>query len=240
MLIGTILSLILMGTGLNGGIMTQPKWITDIQLQASNLAPIASEVDSLMSNRGYAPAGEFLTNIAGQESLYGHPSVYNPKKMSSLGITQIDAGTYQDIIGEISRMQRDYPKAEKGYGADAEFINKYMRSKGKGYEDFDIGNLATVGWRPLPVAGEGPKGEYFYSEMSKHASNPMANLLLTRMLLSMDKKTPIPQTDEEQAKYWKKKYNTYLGKGTPEEFLEKIKTYRPVESTMNNHNKVKF
>ena len=205
--------------------MTQPKWITDILLQKANLAPVVSEADSLLSNRGYAPAGEFLTNIAGQETLYGHSSVYDPTRPHSMGITQIDPVRYQDIVCQIQHMKENYPKAKAGYGADADFINKYMTEKG--YENFDIANLATI-----------KDGKY--DKMSPYASDPMVNLLVTRMLLSMDKKNPIPGTSEEQANYWKKHWNTYAegAAGKPEEFLDKISTYRPVDSTMDGYNKV--
>lgn len=36
---------------------------------------------------------------------------------------------------------------------------------------------------------------------------------------------PIPKTLEGRAKYWKKYYNTYLGKGTPEHYIKMTKRY---------------
>jgi hypothetical protein len=223
-----------MVSGLKGEIMAEPKWITDIQLQAANLAPIASEVDSLMSQRGYAPAGEFLTNIAGQESLYGHSSMYDPSQTHSMGITQIDPIRYQDMLNQIGMMDAKYPKATRGYGADARYVNEYMQSKGEGYEDFDISKLATI---------EDGK----YTSMSQHASNPLVNLLLTRMLLSMDKDNPIPGTSQEQANYWDTAWNKNPEKGFPKEFLEKIDLYRAkpakpvneVDATMDNYLKTR-
>lgn len=38
-------------------------------------------------------------------------------------------------------------------------------------------------------------------------------------------KEPIPSTVEEQALYWKVHYNTHLGKGTVEEFIENYNKY---------------
>lgn len=38
-------------------------------------------------------------------------------------------------------------------------------------------------------------------------------------------KEAIPETMEQQAEYWKKYYNTPLGKGTVEEFIKKGKAY---------------
>lgn len=35
-------------------------------------------------------------------------------------------------------------------------------------------------------------------------------------------KEPIPESVEDQAKYWKKYYNTYLGKGTEQLYINKV------------------
>lgn len=54
--------------------------------------------------------------------------------------------------------------------------------------------------------------------------NPYLSLIFTR-LLYRPVTDPIPLTIEERAEYWKEFYNTKLGKGTPEHYLEMNKNY---------------
>lgn len=54
--------------------------------------------------------------------------------------------------------------------------------------------------------------------------NQFLALLFTRLLYWL-KGDPIPATIEERAKYWKLHYNTVLGKGTPEHYLEMNKKF---------------
>ena len=54
--------------------------------------------------------------------------------------------------------------------------------------------------------------------------NQFLALLFTRMLYWL-KSDPIPETIEERAAYWKLHYNTKLGKGTIEHYLEMNKIY---------------
>mgnify|MGYP000582534395 CR=1 FL=1 len=54
--------------------------------------------------------------------------------------------------------------------------------------------------------------------------NQFLALLFTRMLYWL-KGDPIPETIEERAAYWKLHYNTKLGKGTIEHYLEMNKIY---------------
>lgn len=54
--------------------------------------------------------------------------------------------------------------------------------------------------------------------------NPYLSLLFTRLFYRL-RPEAIPETIEERAKYWKKVYNTKLGKGTPEHYLEINKKY---------------
>ena len=49
--------------------------------------------------------------------------------------------------------------------------------------------------------------------------NTFLSLLFCR-LYYMAVQEPIPSTIEDRAKYWKKYYNSYLGKGTPEHYLK--------------------
>ena len=54
--------------------------------------------------------------------------------------------------------------------------------------------------------------------------NQFLALLFTRMLYWL-KGDPIPESIEERAAYWKLHYNTKLGKGTIEHYLEMNKIY---------------
>lgn len=52
--------------------------------------------------------------------------------------------------------------------------------------------------------------------------NPLLGMIWARMRY-MAVKQPIPKTLEERAAYWKKWYNSVEGKGTPEEYLDRVK-----------------
>ena len=52
--------------------------------------------------------------------------------------------------------------------------------------------------------------------------NPFLSLLFTRIYYLLIRES-IPQTEEKRAKYWKKYYNSYLGKGTIAHYLDSIK-----------------
>ena len=54
--------------------------------------------------------------------------------------------------------------------------------------------------------------------------NPFLSLLFTRLHYWL-KGDPIPKTIEERAAYWKLHYNTKLGKGTVEHYLEMNRVY---------------
>lgn len=55
--------------------------------------------------------------------------------------------------------------------------------------------------------------------------NDFLALLFTRLFYRL-KGDPIPKTIEERAAYWKLHYNTRLGKGTPEHYLDMNRRYR--------------
>jgi hypothetical protein len=208
-----------------------PAWQQAGITSAKNLQPIVDEADSLMQTLGYSPAADFMLDIAGQETIYGQL----PQHMGSLGITQVDAITYNDLVNDINKMNIDFPTAQKGKGAHAKKINEYIRSKGDYYKDFDITKLATM--------KTDADGNVVYSDKSKYHNDPLANFMLTRMVLSRDKKNKIPTSTKEKARVWKEFWNTKAGKGDPQEFIDKINLYRgdsvsPVDSTVDKHNKV--
>jgi len=211
--IKTILYLILMVTGLKGEIMTNESY-ADIQLRAANLAPYASEMDSVYHSLFKSgPAGDFITNIMGQETHYGSPiSGYDPTNMYSMGLTQVDPVRYQDLLDDYTKL--DVYKDRIGR------VNQYMQSK-PGYEDWDMTKLATI------TDGK-------YSNMSKYASDPLSNMMLTRMLLMKDP-NPIPQDIVGQAGVWKNIWNTLSGTGNITEFTDKYNKFRTVDATMQKN-----
>ena len=187
----------------------------NIQLAAANLAPVASEVDSVyhsIFNSG--PAGEFITNISGQETHYGHS--FNPNATHSMGITQIDPIRYQDLLTDYNYID---PRTGKrgAYYDRINKINAYMQSK-PGYQDWDMTKLATI---------EDGK----YANMSKYASDPLSNYMTTRMMLMKDPRA-IPDNIVGQAGLWKQIWNTLSGAGNMTQFADKFNKFRPVESTM--------
>ena len=55
-------------------------------------------------------------------------------------------------------------------------------------------------------------------------SDDKTNLVFARLYLMM-RPDPIPRTPQDRAKYWKKYYNTVLGKGTPQKYLDRLTDY---------------
>ena len=80
-----------------------------------------------------------------------------------------------------------------------------MRLKKKIYEDLKV-DIHLIDWDDLRY-------------------NSFLALLFTRLFYLL-KGDPIPKTIEERAAYWKLHYNTRLGKGTVEHYLEMNRKYR--------------
>ena len=85
--------------------------------------------------------------------------------------------------------------------------NRCIKLKDKIYKELKI-DISLVEWNDLRY-------------------NQFLALLFTRLLYWL-KGDPIPQTIEERAKYWKQHYNTPLGKGTVEHYLEMNRKYKAV------------
>ena len=82
--------------------------------------------------------------------------------------------------------------------------DRCMRLQPKILKELNV-DISTVKWEDL-------KMNSFYA------------LLFTRLLYWL-KGEPIPQTIEERASYWKRHYNTVLGKCTVEHYLEMNRNY---------------
>jgi len=218
----------------------------DIQLLAANLAFPAKETDALFKTMGYGAAGDFLTNVMGQESTYGYQ--YKPEATHTMTQAQIDPVRYWELLNDM--------KQHPGWASRGKTVNDYMQSK-PGYEDWDISNMAQVdatpkdGFQVNAPGGIGPYGDwrinaddfdfnYVPGSISPHTADPITAFMLSRLMLTKDKK-PIPVGPEEQASRWDSFWNRNPAPGTgQEEFLNKLNTFRPVEATMNNYNKTKF
>lgn len=59
--------------------------------------------------------------------------------------------------------------------------------------------------------------------------NPFLSLLFCR-LYYLAVRSPNPTTLDGRAKYWKKYYNSYLGKGTPEHYIKMVSKYLDIEN----------
>lgn len=204
----------------------------NIQLQAANLAAVASEMDSVYQSLFQSgPAGEYITNIMGQETHYGQG--YNEDDLTSFGLTRIDPIRYKDLLADYNEELYN-PETKKYYKSAYHHrinkINKYMQSK-PGYEDWDMTKLATM---------EDGK----YTSHSKYAKDELSNYMLTRMMLMKDPRA-IPEDIVGQAGLWKHGWNTLSGKGDITEFTDKYNKFRKnsnpvpiideVEETMNNY-----
>lgn len=212
-----------------------------IQLAAANLAPHAAETDELFKTMGFGSAGDFLTNIMGQESHYGYS--YNPEATHTMTQAQIDPIRYHELLSDIEQ----YP----GWANKANIINKYMQSK-PGYEDWDISNMAQLDVQPKSVSPYAPgtmHGPYALNEqnfdfnyvpgsISPHTADPTTAFMLSRLMLTKDKQD-IPVSPEAQAAKWNSFWNRNPNAGDDAEFLQKLNQFRPVDSMMNNYNQVK-
>ena len=202
--------------------------------------------DSLFTGAGYGSAGEFLTNLAGQETLYGTlPSHMTDEGVPiSMGAFQVDPIRYKDFL----------TASEGGAGKDRlNMINQFMRNRGYG-EDFNLAEMATLN---EGVDAEGNK-TYAYSNVNQQlARDPLASTMLTRTLLASDPNAlptelynvnpvtgqrekdagnlllekygswgDVPDEMLGQSGYWKKNWNTDAGAGKTAQFEEKFETYR--------------
>ena len=176
-----------------------------IRDKAKRLEPYGEEMDTFFAGlgQGYSPAADFITNIMGQETIYGH--LLNTNNMTSFGLSQVDPIRYQGLIDHYN---------DPGWKKRIDAVNDYMQSKA-GYEDWDMLNLATM---------QGDK----YTGFSRYADDPLTNFMLTRMLLTKDKKygNYDKMPDIAQAGVWKDIWNTLEGKGKITEFTEKKTKYR--------------
>ena len=215
-----------MAIGQNWRMMGKKKYYdTAISRKADLLSEYATETDKLFGTMGFGPAGDFLTNIMGQESLYGH--LYDPTAMHTMTMAQIDPIRYAELLEDIQL----YP----GWANKAKIINDYMQSK-PGYADWDITQLADVGYQPLPSTADGPQGQYVYNSISPHTQDPLTAFLVSRLMLTKDPDV-IPVTDQEQANKWDSFWNRNPDpKTSPNEFIDKL-PYRTVNNVMNDYNK---
>lgn len=208
-----------MVTGLKGEQMDKTE--VDVQNRAASLRTYALEMDNFYKSLGFAPAGDYLTNIFGQETLYGsNLSGYHKDNTYSLGLGQIDPIRYQELLD-------DY-ESSVVYKDRISRINTYMRNK-EGYEDFDITKMATL---------EDGK----YTKMSKYSDDPLANYMLGRLILLKDPNA-LPTDIGSQSISWDTGWNKNPDAGFPEEFLEKydkfIKPTNMVNQTIDLANPLK-
>lgn len=210
----------------------------------------ATVTDSLFQEAGYGTAGNYLTNLAGQESIYGSlPSHLSDEGVPiSMSAYQIDPIKYQDFL-------------ERSQGGAAlervNLVNQELQNRGYG-ENFDIRNIAEV-------TGDKESGFNYGSVNMDLARDPLVSTMLARTMLASDpSKLPtelynavtieqpdgtfapgerskdaseallnqfgswkdVPDEMLGQSGYWKKNWNTDAGKGDPRQFEQKFESYR--------------
>ena len=202
----------------------------------------SSVTDSLFQEAGYGTAGSYLTNLAGQESIYGSlPSHLSDEGVPiSMSAYQIDPIKYQDFL-------------ERSQGGAAlervNLVNQELQNRGYG-ENFDIRSIAEV-------TGDKESGFNYGSVNMDLARDPLVSTMLARTMLASDpSKLPTelynvnPETGNRdknasealineygswkdvpdemlgQSGYWKKNWNTDAGKGEPRQFEQKFESYR--------------
>ena len=171
-------------------------WKDAIRRRKAAAVPGVQKMDEFFTGMGFSPAGDYILNMMGQESKWG----YNRLGNYSLGLTQIDPVKYMDIVNW----------HQGGNAAKRlEKINAFLGQE-LGIANFNIFDIASTN----------AAGSKYTSINQELAKNPLVSATLTRMALSMDVYTPIPKTIDEQAHTWKERWNTYEGRGEPEEFLE--------------------
>ena len=153
---------------------------------------------------------ETLRGISIADSLFQEAG-YDPAEDFMTGIAGAESNLGKDVSPvSYSPFQIDPIRykdiVQRGQGGSAkeraDIANEYLRNQGYG-EDFDILGL---------------------SENLNVARNPQIGALLTRMgLANIPEK--LPTTALEQAKYWKKHWNTEKGKGTTQHFLNQKQIY---------------
>ena len=211
----------------------------DIAKKAANLASVASETDNLFKTMGYGPAGDYLTNIMGQESLYGH--IYDKDASHTMTMAQIDPVRYWELLNDMDNYS--------GWSQRGDKINKHMQSQ-TGYEDWDIRNMAQVDVQPKnisPYASGSMTGPYAVDQqnfdfnyapgsISPHTQDPKTAFMLSRLMLTKDTQNAIPVTPQAQAEHWDSFWNRNPAPGTGvKEFLSKL-PYRESGNLLDNYN----
>ena len=145
-----------------------------------------------------------MNRVAATESDYGgdklHSRSYSP--------FQIDAIKYQDIVN----------RSKKGKNKERmDAANTFLRTT-LGLDDrFDLRNLLKVD-ADYNKEGYITRAEYEPS-LGLEAHHPLIGAVLTRLGLShIVEDVPAADDRSEQAKYWKKHWNTEAGKGKPIHF----------------------
>ncbi|WP_418179783.1 hypothetical protein ACNSOO_04775 [Aliarcobacter lanthieri] len=114
--------------------------------------------------------------------------------------------------------------AETGLGR---IEDKTPQSAGMGLTQFDKLPFEDIKKRNLGLKDKifkDLKVDISIIEWEELKYNPFLGLLFARLFYRL-KGDPIPKTIEERAAYWKLHYNTKLGKGTPEHYLEMNRKY---------------
>lgn len=106
-----------------------------------------------------------------------------------------------------------------------EYPDAHPDKLGVGLTQFDQIGFDDVQQRTRPKNKQRLKDMLGYDldslQLADLAYDPLLSLAMTRLKLMLIPEE-IPDSVEGRAKYWKKYYNTELGKGTVEKYIEKV------------------
>jgi hypothetical protein len=188
--------------------------------------------NSLLDNLTYkSNKPTFLTKIT-PEML----KKLNHRQLETISGIQTANQLFQEAkLDNISDFMTNLVMAESNIGGDKEgsyssgpsqidrIRYKDLQDKAASGEKETI-NRASLANKLLELDSRYKEGIDILNLTDDERKDPMINSLLTRMALATIEEK-IPSNLSEQAVYWKKEWNSRLGKGTPEHFINQVQIY---------------
>ena len=168
----------------------------------------------------------------------------------STNITAKPASDIEGIAAEVSKIFNDGRNAtemlkeiaivESNMGQTPGTYDIAVDSKGN-RGSLGVAQIDEIAFKEIQSRLKGGKGRNKYTQRTidrvsdalgldpttikyEDLADDKTNLVFARLYLMM-RPDPIPRTPQDRAKYWKKYYNTVLGKGTPQKYLDRLTDY---------------
>ena len=168
----------------------------------------------------------------------------------STNITAKPASDIEGIVAEVSKIFNDGRNAtemlkeiaivESNMGQTSGTYDIAVDSKGN-RGSLGVAQIDEIAFKEIQSRLKGGKGRNKYTQKTidrvqdalgvdpttikyEDLADDKTNLIFARLYLMM-RPDPIPKTPQDRAKYWKKYYNTVLGKGTPQKYLDRLIDY---------------